>query len=164
MDSAKLNDWLQVAGTFGVIASLLFVGLEMRQAREIAVSQAYQSRAESEVASALDAAGNSMFLSGEAKIYAGRAEDLSPEEEIALEYQFGALLTLWENDHFQYERGFLSEEHWEKTVKNMTCTFGSPFKRELLSYGWHIRDSFQAVLERIVEDAESDPLGCWDSS
>jgi hypothetical protein len=44
VDTAKLNDWLQVVGFFAVVASLVFVGLEMRQAQEISVSQAYQSR------------------------------------------------------------------------------------------------------------------------
>jgi hypothetical protein len=162
LKSTNWKDTAELIGLAAIVASLLFVGLEMRQAREIAVSQAYQSRAESEIASALEAAGNSIFISGEAKHYAGLVEPLSPEEEIALEYQFGALLTLWENDHFQYERGFLSEEHWEKTVKNMICTFGSPHKRELLSYGWHLRDSFQVVLEQITTDAATDPLECWD--
>ena len=41
MDAAKLNDWLQVIGFFGVIASLIFVGFEIKQAHEIALSEAY---------------------------------------------------------------------------------------------------------------------------
>ena len=44
MDSAKLNDWLQVIGLFGVIASLIFVGLQMKQDREIALAGTYQDR------------------------------------------------------------------------------------------------------------------------
>ena len=36
MDSAKLNDWMQVIGIFAVVASLVFVGLQMKQAQEIA--------------------------------------------------------------------------------------------------------------------------------
>ncbi len=45
MDSAKLNDWLQLIGVFAVVASLIFVGLEIRQTDEIALSQIYQERA-----------------------------------------------------------------------------------------------------------------------
>ena len=45
MSSSKLNDWLQVIGLFGVIASLVFVGLQMMQDREIALSAIYQERA-----------------------------------------------------------------------------------------------------------------------
>jgi len=39
MDSAKLNDWMQVIGIFAVVASLIFVGLQMKQAQDIALSQ-----------------------------------------------------------------------------------------------------------------------------
>ena len=45
MDSAKLNDWLQVIGLFGVVASLIFVGLQMKQEHEIALSNGIQSGA-----------------------------------------------------------------------------------------------------------------------
>ncbi len=36
MDSAKLNDWMQVVGIFAVVLSLMFVGLQMRQEQELA--------------------------------------------------------------------------------------------------------------------------------
>ncbi len=44
MDSAKLNDWMQVVGIFAVVASLIFVGLQMIQDREIALAGQYQER------------------------------------------------------------------------------------------------------------------------
>jgi hypothetical protein len=39
MDSAKLNDWMQVFGIFAVVASLIFVGMQMRLDREIGLSE-----------------------------------------------------------------------------------------------------------------------------
>ena len=36
MDSKKLNDWLQVLGMFGIMASLVFVGLQVKQTDVIA--------------------------------------------------------------------------------------------------------------------------------
>lgn len=44
MNSQKLNDWLQIVGLFGVIGSLIFVGLQLRQTQAIALSETYQSR------------------------------------------------------------------------------------------------------------------------
>lgn len=41
MNSAKLNDWMQVAGIFAVVASLLFVGLQMQQDRQLAGAQLF---------------------------------------------------------------------------------------------------------------------------
>jgi len=37
MDSKKLNDWLQLVGMAAVVASLIFVGLQIRQSDEIAM-------------------------------------------------------------------------------------------------------------------------------
>ncbi len=47
MDSAKLNEWMRIVGLFAVVASLIFVGLQMKQSQEIALADQYQSRAES---------------------------------------------------------------------------------------------------------------------
>ena len=33
MDATKLNDWMQIVGIFAVVGSLIFVGMEMRQAQ-----------------------------------------------------------------------------------------------------------------------------------
>jgi hypothetical protein len=40
MDSAKPNDWLQVIGIFALVASLVFVGLQMKQKQEIGQEEA----------------------------------------------------------------------------------------------------------------------------
>ncbi len=165
METAKLNDWLQILGMIGVIASLIFVGLEMRQSREIAISQTYQSRAESEVAMIMESSSNSAFQAARPKLNAGLIEELTEEEHVALDYHYGALLTLWENDHFQYQQGYLSDEHWAKTEWNLTCTLGSRFIRDevLEDGGWAMRKSFLDVANKIAKKAESDPYDCWDS-
>jgi hypothetical protein len=40
MDSARLNDWLQVIGIFALVASLIFVGLQMKQTQQIGEGEA----------------------------------------------------------------------------------------------------------------------------
>ena len=44
MESRRLNDWMQIFALVGVIVSLIFVGLEIRQSREIAIADIYQQR------------------------------------------------------------------------------------------------------------------------
>ncbi len=39
MDSAKLNDWLQLVGIFALVASLIFVGLQLKQTQEAAFTE-----------------------------------------------------------------------------------------------------------------------------
>jgi hypothetical protein len=162
MNAEKLNDWLQVVGMFGVIASLVFVGLEMRQTREIAISQIYHARADSERSNYSEAISSSAYLSGMAKLSAGSTDALTPEENVALVHHFMAQLAIWENDHFQHQNGYLSDEHWTMTKQHMTCVFANPFYRSMLEM--HFRDSFDSVIRQLAEEAKSDPLNCWTSA
>ena len=47
MKSSEINDWLQVAGLVGVIVSLVFVGLQLKQDRQFALSEGMTDAAES---------------------------------------------------------------------------------------------------------------------
>ena len=164
MDSSKLNDWLQVAGLFGVIASLIFVGLQMKQADSIAESDVYQERAIAGRETNLTLSTNPYFLSGMAKLYSGASKELSAQEAIALEYDFGSRLFIADNYYRQYELGFLSDSFWDRTVVDMKCYLEHPFYREAINRGWleAYRAEFRAVLQEMINDARDNPPGCWD--
>jgi hypothetical protein len=49
IDSKKLNDWIQAIGIFAVVASLIFVGIQMRQSQEIAIAETFLSIMSSEM-------------------------------------------------------------------------------------------------------------------
>ena len=80
MDSAKINEWLQVVGLFGVIASLLFVGLQMKQDREIALSTATQARTETTIQNILGMASNPILATALDKIELGESHMLTLSE------------------------------------------------------------------------------------
>ena len=46
MDSRKLHDWMQVIGIFAVVASLVFVGLQIQQDQDIAIVDSMSLRFE----------------------------------------------------------------------------------------------------------------------
>jgi hypothetical protein len=96
---------------FGVIASLIFVGLQLNQTQQIALSSTYQARSAATVESLMAAISSAEFLSASAKIYAGKSDEPTMQEAVAWEYYLGAEMTLFENNHQQYKMGFLSEEH-----------------------------------------------------
>jgi hypothetical protein len=163
VDTAKINDWLQVIGMFGVIASLMFVGLQMKQTQDIALSNTYLARTAIAVESNTSATTSPQYLSGMSKLYANRAGELTMQEAIALEHQLGSTMQMIENNHFQYLNGFLSEEHWQRNLDEMRCTFSLPFNREVI-IDWPFRDSFDAVLAEVVEQAIEDEENCWAST
>ena len=46
MNSEKVNDWLQLVGMVAIVASLLFVGLQLKLSQDIAIAAQYQARAD----------------------------------------------------------------------------------------------------------------------
>ena len=50
MNSEKLNDWLQLVGLFGIMASLFFVGMQVRQTQAIGEGESATNFIESTVA------------------------------------------------------------------------------------------------------------------
>jgi hypothetical protein len=49
MNSAKLNDWFQMIGLAAVVGSLIFVGLQLKQADDIAFAELAENRTASEI-------------------------------------------------------------------------------------------------------------------
>ena len=44
MKKLEINDFIQIAGMFGIIGSLIFVGLQMKQTQTIALGEQIQAR------------------------------------------------------------------------------------------------------------------------
>lgn len=159
-DASKLNDWLQVVGMFGLIGSLIFVGLQIRQDHEIALSSTYQARSDATVESANAAINSPAFLNAAAKLYANRPEDLTMQEAVAWEFHIGADMTAIESNHQQYLLGYLSEEHWQRNMRELACMLEQPLTRQMVS-SWEFRESFEKLVGEIMERAIRSPTGCW---
>jgi len=160
MDSAKINDWLQVIGMFGVIASLIFVGLQMQQTHEIALSNTYQARAHASVERNMAAVTSPELLSAEAKIWVGKNDKLTAHEIVALAHNFYADMDTYENNHYQFESGFLSEEHWRQNLLDLRCIFTNPLYQEMWT-SENYRESFSELIEAMLSDLREKPSDCW---
>ena len=71
VSTVKINDWLQVIGVFGVIVSLIFVGFQIQQTHEIALSSIYQSRSDVTAEWNMAATGSPELLRAISKVYIG---------------------------------------------------------------------------------------------
>ena len=120
MDFAKLNDWMQVVGIFAVVVSLIFVGFQLKQSQDIAIAGQYQER-QSVVIDYYSWQGQSDELVDD---YGARHrehldEDFGTENSrsdrlIGLSYiQSRMRLSIYDNNHFQFESGFMTEESWQ---------------------------------------------------
>ena len=158
MDSAKLNDWLQVIGLFGVIGSLVFVGLQMKQDRDIALSMAMQSRTESTIQNLLGLASNPILASALDKIERGESNLLSLSEKRAMSLRAKASLYNLDNTHWQYSNGFISDEKWMASRAALKLVLRQPFGARA-AYDenpaeW--RTSFHLVIDELIQEIDAE--------
>ena len=158
MDSAKLNDWLQVVGLFGVIASLIFVGLQMKQDREIALSAATQARTDTTIQNILGVASNPYYMSAVDKMVRGDENQLTPSERYGIRMQGTAALFNFENIHYQQQQGFIPAERWSATRETLKTLLRFPWgPREVYESNpasW--RASFQAVVNQLLAEIDAE--------
>jgi hypothetical protein len=156
----NLNEWLQIIGLFGVIGSLVFVGFQLKQTQDIAVSENYQNRTSAIVELNAGAMSSPEFLSGVSKVYLNRSDELTMPEAVALEWYIGTNLALLENNYLQFEAGFLTPEHWQGNLNELDCILTVPLFRDTAS-DWNYRESFRNVLSDAMQEISDDAENCW---
>ena len=162
MDSASISDWLQVIGLFGVIASLIFVGLQMKQDRAIAISQSYQGRTQIGIETMSSFMNHPGFIPVLLRVRADGLASLEPEEHQLLVIYVRMMLSAFENLHFQRSRGFLDTEHWEKNVNQLKTFLLNadirPLVLEEIDTGL-CRATYAAFLERLAQEMDNEAGG-----
>ena len=167
MDSAKLNDWMQVIGIFAVVASLIFVGLQMKQSQEIAIAAQYQERANAANEVILGMMENPQGIvpfraPGElgtvefGEEVTAFMENQSPERIESRYWGFSALMILYDNNHFQYEAGFLDKDAWTGNRKRMRAVLSNPVNRAFYkAQNQGYRESFRLAVDEVISEIES---------
>ena len=156
MDTAKLNDWMQVVGIFALVASLVFVGLQVKQAREIALSDAYQSRAAAVIEMVTANAANEKGLAAWYAPDSASIDSLSPAEVRAGNQMALSLLLAYDNMLFQHESGFVSDDGWAAGRADMKSIMKQLFVRRFFeSQTERMRPSFKAVFDEITKEIDA---------
>ena len=160
MDTAKLNDWMQVVGIFALVASLVFVGLQMKQSQEIAIAAQYHDRA------ALSVDAHNQQIEGGVLAVWGQFLDEERFPNLSMDdrgrmYLWGMIyLTQADNHYFQYQSGFMEEEAWHAqlaTLKRVVRSPASPIPTVLSESRTQYRASFLALIDQIAQEADDRP-------
>ena len=168
----KTTSWraiAELAGVAAIVASLIFVGLQLKQSQDIAVAAQYQERANAAVDMFMGhiQSETSLKIRGE-QIQAGQSPQghsngagawmtsKTPQELAWRWYSFMVLFTLYDNNHFQYESGFLDEDSWMAFRTRMKTVSSDPINRDFYrrirtSY----RASFRAIVDEVISEIES---------
>ena len=169
MKSLNWKDVAEFIGIAAIVASLLFVGLQLKQSQEIAVAAQYQERANTSIEyylahmsePAVGDRGRRMLNGGYYDKYPPEIQNLVSErspEEIALSYlRFRSTMTLQDNNYFQYEAGFMTESAWQSQLARFRKQFSdklfvATYRMEKEEY----RASFQALCDGLLAEASAD--------
>lgn len=134
------HDWIQAVGMAAVIASLIFVGLQLKQSQEIAIAAQYQARldaASGHYTAILQSDAGLRVIGADvlADMLADKATPLEikvwaksqPIEELAFRAIAATLfLKSHDNVYFQYQAGFLSEEAWNALRAQLQAGLDEP--------------------------------------
>lgn len=158
MNSARLNDWMQVIGIFALVASLVFVGLQMKQAQAIALSNAYQARAGVVIGMVTANAQNEKGLAAWYAPDSAAVDALTPEQVRAGNQMALGPLLAYDNMLFQHERGFISDDGWAAGRVDMKNIMRELFVRQFFeSQLDRMRPSLKAVFVEITRELDAEP-------
>ena len=171
----KKFNWRDLAEIFGhiaIVASLLFVGLQMNQSQEIAIASQYQERASAAVeyygsqmeneraiaekGTQIAAAAVSGITSPELRDF---VKDRSAESIGMWFYENRVFFVMLDNFHYQYSAGFMEDESWDAFRGQLQDELSRESTAAYYQdYGFKLRTSFEELCEQILKEtvAESD--------
>jgi len=163
MDSAKLNDWMQVVGIFAVVVSLLFVGFQLKQSQDIAIAGQNQERQ----SVALDYYA-SLIQIDEIVDYYGvqhrehldaniNVDNRRSDRLIGLSYIRSRMrLSIYDNNHFQFQSGFMTVESWLPylNLAKTTCSRESDTGKIMLNHGDQFREGFRELCMNFISGSK----------
>ncbi len=164
----KAANWKTIAELVGmatIVASLIFVGLQMKQAQEIAIAAQYQERANTAIEyylgfmnePAIGDRGRGMIENGYYDTYPTAVRESIASKApvaIALRYlRFRMAMTMQDNNYFQYESGFMSEGAWQSQRNRFRKLFSNElFAATYLHEKSEYRPSFQQLCDQVLTE------------
>ena len=163
---------IEYSGMFAIIASLVFVGLELRQSQKIAIASQYQIRSATGQEHYVELQNNKYQMERNAARLSSRIwpEGFLSDEDIdwlavrepmdlALEDSNANInLFIFDNYHYQYQSGFLSDEAWISIrVRLKGVLSDGPFARSRVMYSrgfW--RSSFIDLCLILIDELEKE--------
>ena len=170
MKSENWKDVAEILGIAAIVASLIFVGLQMKQSQDIAIAQQYQDRS----ASALEWYLARMQSDSAMDLAAQRLDAENPYEKSTMGIQLSlgtsdprmlaqaylehrANMTSFDNYHFQYEQGFMLEDAWRAFRTRLRIMLANELNAEMYrQQSDQYRESFQLMCNELLIEIASE--------
>jgi len=151
MKKPNFAQTLEIIATFGVIAGLVFLTIELKQNNEM-----MRASARSTITQAII---NDIQLWMEPRIVSARAktlsgEQLTEEDEYLLGSAANATLRLMENTHYHYRNGLFDEAEFEADRMAWRQIMQEPeFMKRWADTRMEFSEAFRNEIDRIVRDS-----------
>ena len=165
----KNYDWKSIAelvGIAAIVASLVFVGLQLKQSQEIAIADQYQNRSDAAleyytamtqsdetIAFYANRIVNQIELGAAAKSVVSLYEEEGAAQLAVRFLVFRSNITVFDNYHFQYEKGFMTDDSWQsfrERLKGLLSQSGNAAFYRGMRVG--LRSTFRDVCDEILVD------------
>jgi len=164
------RDLTEIIGFIAIVASLIFVGMQLMQSQEIAIASQYQERA----STAVEYYGSQMqneraLVEKGAEIAAAvRSGKVSPELQKLVKDRSNESIGMWfyehrvffvmlDNFHYQYSAGFMEDESWEAFRRQLRDELSKETTAAYYQdYGLSLRISFEDLCDQILGEITSE--------
>ena len=159
MKETGWKDIVELIGIVAIVASLIFVGLQLKQSHEIASSQIYQERTSTTVAAAIAVATNPLMTSLIAKAESGQSDAITAEELVAADFHITATAMLWDNSHYQHTKGYIDADGWARIRNDIKSSLRNPLIRQRISEvieGGNARPQVAEVYKQVMRELDEE--------
>ena len=149
MKKVSLDVWIQSIGMLSILAGLIFVGLEMRQSQEIALSNQMQSRAEQitdyNLAFLENADSDDLYAIANEKY-----NELTERQKWLSDIQGRWQLQMQQTSVWMYQQNFLSEDRWLPTKARIQRLYDECERRHIFNQA--LETTYQNFLDTIPDN------------
>jgi len=158
MKKIDLGQTINTVANLGVIAGIVFLAIEINQSTTVARSAARQAIAEMISSRPMLAVENEAVARLSLKFI--RGEPLTEVERLQALSRTYSTMRDWENVHYQYEAGMLSDDEWSGFRLNLKGLFDFPITQEFWANERQFFSSrFQEEVSAILDEREREGAG-----
>jgi len=171
MAQKSWRDIGELIGIAAIVASLVFVGLQLKQSQEIALATSFQARTATLAEAFASRAANSDALAAELRV-----QGINPHDQVTrlpveipesagilteLEYRAGVMHALsmwqqWNNIYYQNEMGFMPQGEWSRLRSAIKRNFERKTLASLVYGSWEWPPEFESEIDEIIAEVEAE--------
>ena len=154
MAKSNWKDSVELIGIVAIVASLIALVMELRQTQSALLAETYQARAIDAIGELLSVSGGEYLIPILAATNEGADFDavanLGAGDRLRLAKYLQARMIDWDNEHYQYQNGYLNADFFETTTTRSIRQWAPRWRAIGLTEG---REGFRAYVDEVLSEA-----------